>query len=39
MAGPCAEDEQEQKPKHCFEMCANREEKERRATGDMEKDS
>jgi hypothetical protein len=36
MAGSCAEDEEEQTSTHCFEMGATREEKERKATGDME---
>jgi hypothetical protein len=38
MAGSRAEDEQEQTSTHCFEMNATRKEKERKATGDMEKD-
>jgi hypothetical protein len=40
MAGSCTEDEEElQISTHRFEMGAIREKKERKATGDMEKDS
>jgi hypothetical protein len=38
MIGSCAEDEQEQTSTNCFEMDAIWEEKERNATGNMEKD-
>jgi hypothetical protein len=39
MAGSCAEDEQEKTSTHFFEIGTTREEKERKATGGMEKDS